>query len=64
LRCAYLACEGLEYETADRYEDQIAAAGGIDAWHARQNGDIHRWQQRIGYITQVADGIAAYQRQQ
>ena len=30
LRCAYLPCEGLEYETADRYSDQIAAAGGID----------------------------------
>lgn len=62
LRCAYRACEGLEYETADRYGDQIAAAGGIDAWHARQNADIHRWRQRIGYITQVADAIAAYQR--
>ena len=35
LRCGYLPCEGLEYETADRYGDQIAAAGGIDAWHAR-----------------------------
>jgi hypothetical protein len=64
LRSAYLACEGLEYETADRYEDQIAAAGGLDAWHARQNADISGWRQRIAYITQVADGIAAYQRQQ
>lgn len=60
LRCAYLPCEGLEYETADRYEDQIAAAGGIEAWHARQNADIRHWQQRIGYITQIADAIAHF----
>ncbi len=62
LRCAYLPCEGLEYETADRYADQIVAAGGIDAWHARRNADIHQWQQRIGYITQIADMIASHQR--
>jgi len=62
LRCAYLPCEGLEYETADRYGDQIAAAGGIDDWQARQNADIRQWQQRIGYITQIADMIAMRQR--
>ena len=62
LRCAYLPCEGLEYETADRYGDQIAAAGGIEAWHARQNTDICHWQQRIGYITQIANMIAMRQR--
>jgi hypothetical protein len=58
LRCGYLPCAGLEYETADRYGDQIAAAGGIAAWHAARNADIHHWQQRISYITQVADAIA------
>ncbi len=58
LRCGYLPCDGLEYETADRYGDQIAAAGGIDAWHAARNADIRHWQQRIAYITQVADAIA------
>ena len=61
LRAAYLPCEGLEYETADRYGDEIAAAGGIAAWHARQNADIHQWQQRIGYISEVAAMIAARQ---
>ncbi|MHB8646619.1 MAG: hypothetical protein ACYDAR_12595 [Thermomicrobiales bacterium] len=62
LRCVYLPCEGLEYETADRYADQIAAAGGIKAWHDRQNADILHWQKRIEYITQIADAIAAYSR--
>ncbi len=61
LRCGYLPCEGLEYETADRYADQITAAGGIDAWHAAQNADIDRWQHRLSYVTQVAETIARYQ---
>lgn len=62
LRCGYLPCEGLEYETADRYPDQIAAAGSIEAWHATQNADILRWQHRLGYVTQVADTIAELTR--
>ena len=62
LHCGYLPCEGLEYETADRYGDQIAAAGGIDAWHAAQNADIRSWQQRISYITQIATAIAAHEQ--
>jgi hypothetical protein len=61
LRCGYLPCEGLEYETADRYGDQIAAAGGIAAWHATQNADIYHWQQRIAYITEVAEAIRQWQ---
>ena len=64
LRAAYLSCEGLEYETADRYGDAIAAAGGVDAWHAAQNADIHRWRYRLTYVTQVADAIAKYSGEQ
>ncbi|MCA1669768.1 MAG: hypothetical protein LC793_20725 [Thermomicrobia bacterium] len=62
LRCGYLPCEGLEYETADRYADQIAAAGGLAEWLARQNADIRQWQQRVGYISQIADTIATRQQ--
>jgi hypothetical protein len=60
LHAGYLPCEGLEYETADRYEDAIAAAGGMDAWHAAQHADIARWQYRLAYVVQIADAIAAY----
>ncbi len=62
LCCGYVPCEGLEYETADRYGDQIAAAGGIETWHARQNADIRQWRQRISYITQIAAMIAEHQQ--
>jgi hypothetical protein len=63
LHAGYLPCEGLEYETADRYGDAIATAGGSDAWHAAQNADINRWRYRLTYVTQVADAIAAYSGQ-
>lgn len=57
LRCAYLPCEGLEYETADRYADEIAAAGGLAAWHAADEADLARWQARLAYIAQVAAAL-------
>jgi hypothetical protein len=63
LHAGYLPCEGLEYETAERYADAIAAAGGLDAWHAAQNADIARWRYRLAYVTQIADAIAAYRDQ-
>jgi hypothetical protein len=43
----YRATEGLEFETADRYADQVAAAGGIDAWTARLDADPQRWAERL-----------------
>lgn len=57
LRCGYRPCEGLEYETADRYPEEIAAAGGLIAWHAAHETDIARWQNRLTYITQVAHAL-------
>lgn len=44
---AYLATEGLEYETADRYGDAIAAAGGRQSWMARLDADPRRWAHRL-----------------
>jgi hypothetical protein len=43
----YRATEGLEFETADRYGDQVAAAGGVEAWKARLDADPRRWVQRL-----------------
>ena len=40
------ATEGLEFETADRYGDQVAAAGGVEAWKARLDADPRRWAER------------------
>lgn len=43
----YAATEGLEWETPDRYTDEIAAAGGLDAWVANYDADPRRWEFRV-----------------
>jgi hypothetical protein len=43
----YCATEGLEFETADRYADQVAAAGGLEAWIAQLDADPQRWVERL-----------------
>ena len=43
----YCATEGLEFETADRYADQVAAAGGLAAWMAQLDADPQRWVERL-----------------
>jgi len=53
LRCAggftlgYLATEGLEFETADRYADQVAAAGGLAQWIAQLDTSPQQWAFRL-----------------
>ncbi len=43
----YAATEGLEWETPDRYGDDIARAGGLDAWIANYDADPQRWEFRL-----------------
>lgn len=55
----YAATEGLEWETPDRYADEIAAAGGLDAWILEHDADPRRWELR----TRIAlDEIEAINR--
>lgn len=44
---SYRAAQGLEFETPDRYADQIAAAGGLAAWIARIDADPQAWALRL-----------------
>ncbi len=39
----YLETEGLEFETADRFGDEIAVAGGLAAWIDRLENDPQEW---------------------
>ena len=39
----YLETEGLEFETADRFDDEIAVAGGLAAWIDRLENDPQEW---------------------
>lgn len=43
----YIATEGLEFETADRFADQIAQAGGLEQWIARIDADPQQWADRL-----------------
>jgi hypothetical protein len=43
----YLATEGMEFETADRYGEEIAAVGGHAQWIARLDADPRRWAHRV-----------------
>jgi hypothetical protein len=43
----YRATEGLEFETADRYADQVAAASGLEAWKNQLDADPQRWIERL-----------------
>ncbi len=60
----YLATEGLEFETADRYGDQIAAAGGPDQWMAQLDADPRRWAYRLELARIEVEGILPYTNKQ
>ncbi|HEX5689826.1 MAG TPA: hypothetical protein VFX76_07485 [Roseiflexaceae bacterium] len=47
LRIDYVETEGLEFETADRYADEIAAAGGLERWIDRLDADPSNWALRL-----------------
>jgi hypothetical protein len=58
-RLAYLATEGLEFETAEFYQPEVVAAGGVDAWARRQYERPDAWLARLRLAT---DSVAAAQR--
>jgi hypothetical protein len=44
---SYLETDGMEFETPDRYEDQIGQAGGLAQWIARLDADPRNWAHRL-----------------
>ncbi len=43
----YIETEGLEFETPDRYGDEIAAAGGLAAWLEQSADHVQEWLLRL-----------------
>ena len=35
--------EGLEFESGDRFPDEVAQAGGLAAWNAARDREAERW---------------------
>jgi hypothetical protein len=60
LSMAYLETEGMEFETLDRYEDEIAALGGAQAWLERFDADPRQWLGRIALAQAEAASALRY----
>jgi len=61
-RVSYRACEGLEFETADRFGPEIEAAGGYEAWEAQVSSDPDRWAFRLKVALLIAEAATHYGR--
>ena len=59
-RVGYRACEGLEFETADRFGPEIEAAGGYEQWEAEMSADPRRWSYRLKVAQLIAEAAVRY----
>lgn len=58
LSLAYQPTEGMEFETLDRYQDELDALGGAQAWLDRFDADPQQWLVRLGLAhAEVASAI-------
>ncbi len=60
LRIGHRLCEGLEFETADRYGPEIEAAGGYRAWEEKISSDPRRWVFRFRVALLIAEAAVRY----
>jgi hypothetical protein len=58
----YIETDGLEFETPDRYGDQIAAAGGLAAWMEQIDGRLDEWMLRLEIAREEIAVLAPYDR--
>lgn len=56
----YLATEGMEFETQDRYPQEVADAGGLDAWIEQIDSDLDIWRHRLSYIPMYIQAMQPY----
>ncbi len=53
-------CEGLEFETADRFGAEIEAAGSYEAWEAQVSADPMQWAFRLQVALMIAQAAIRY----
>lgn len=63
LTMAYRATEGLEFETLDRFTDEVAALGSAEAWIERFDADLRNWLMRVDLARTVIAALAASKAQ-
>ena len=54
----YQVCEGLEFETADGFESEVEAAGGLAAWMETLSASPQRWAYRLRMAAEIAEAAA------
>jgi hypothetical protein len=59
-RVDHRACEGLEFETADRFGPEIEAAGSYGAWELEVSADPARWAFRLKVALLIAEAAVRY----
>jgi hypothetical protein len=59
-RVGYRACEGLEFETADRFGPEVRAAGDYGAWESRMSADPRHWVFRLRVALMIAEAAVHY----
>jgi hypothetical protein len=59
-RVGHRLCEGLEFETADRFRAEIESAGSYEAWVAQMSADPQRWVLRMKLAQMIAEAIIRY----
>jgi hypothetical protein len=55
-RCEHVLTEGLEFESGDRFPDQVAQAGGLAAWNAARDRTPERWAFRVRLAGDIVAG--------
>lgn len=53
-------CEGLEFETADRFGSEIEAAGSYRAWEAQLSADPNQWVFRLQVALMIAQAAVRH----
>ncbi len=58
----YIATEGMEFETPDRYSHEVAQAGGLAQWLARLDADPRHWAHRLDMARVEVEAMSPYVR--
>lgn len=61
-RVGHRQCDGLEFETADRFGPEIRAAGGYEAWVAQMSANPRQWVFRLQVALLIAEAVMRYGR--
>jgi len=56
----YFETEGMEFETPDRFGDQVEALGGLAAWMERLDLDVREWALRLEIARAEVAAIQSY----